>query len=196
MALCFVHGAAGYLGYEVVRRNGPPQPVLLAAAVALANAPDLDFLPGLLTGQPALYHRGLTHTLGAVVAVGVVVGLALRALGWRTGTASRAALWVAAVYASHLVLDFFTTDVKGPHGARLLWPLSNEYLISPVTPFGEVIIDPSGCLAFVQSLVQAPALRVWLGEIGLLVLVVAAVRIVRLVRAGLDAAAAEVPEEP
>lgn len=196
MALCFVHGAAGYLAYEVVRRNGPPRPVLLAAAVALANAPDLDFLPGLLVGQPALYHRGVTHTLGAVVVIGIVVGLAFRIFGRRHGTATRAALWVAAVYASHLVIDFFTTNVQPPRGARLLWPLSGEYLISPVTPLGEIVIDPAGRLAFLQSLVQSPALRVWLGEIGLLMLVVAAVRLVRLARTGLDAAAAEVPEEP
>ena len=196
MALCFVHGAAGYLAYEAVRRNGPPRPALLAAAVTLANAPDLDFLPGLLVGHPSIFHRGLTHTIAAAVAVGAVTWIACRILRRHQRAALWAALWVAATYASHLVLDFFTTDAKPPHGAPLLWPLSDRYLISPVTPFGEVIIDPSGRAAFLRSLIQPAALRVWVAEVALLVLVVVAVRIVRLVRAALEAGPVEVPDEP
>jgi hypothetical protein len=45
MALCLAHAAAGYLAYEAFRPAGPHRPWLLAGAVLLANAPDLDFLP-------------------------------------------------------------------------------------------------------------------------------------------------------
>src|SRR5262245_62262850 len=184
MALCFVHGAAVYLSYEAVRKEGPPRLLLLAGAVILANGPDLDFLPGLLAGQPGLYHRTVSHTAVAAVAVGLVVGMACRLFGWRGRAALWAALWAGATYATHLLLDFFTADVKPPSGEQLLWPLSDRYFISPVTPLREVMIDGSGRLAFLASLVTPPALAVWAGEIVLLVLVVAAVRLVRLARAG------------
>ena len=65
MALCCAHTAAGYLAYEAVRPAGPHQRRLLAAAVALANAPDLDFVPGLVLGHPGMFHRG-AHEEGLV----------------------------------------------------------------------------------------------------------------------------------
>ena len=46
MALCLAHATAGYLAYEALRPAGPHRLDLLAGAVLLANAPDLDFLPG------------------------------------------------------------------------------------------------------------------------------------------------------
>ena len=78
MALCLSHTAAGYLAYEVIRPAGGHRPALLAAAVALANGPDLDFLPGLLLGHPMAYHRGVTHTVLAVAAVACLVALGVR----------------------------------------------------------------------------------------------------------------------
>ena len=71
MALCLAHATAGYLAYEALRPSGPHRPALLAGAVLMANAPDLDFLPGILVGAPAAYHRGVTHTAGALVVVSV-----------------------------------------------------------------------------------------------------------------------------
>src|SRR5262245_54941407 len=143
MALCFVHGAAGYLSYEAVRKDGPRRLLLLAGAVILANGPDLDFLPGLLVGQPGLYHRTVSHSAVAAVAVGLAVGVVCRLFGWRGRAALRAALWAGATYATHLLVDFFSSDVKPPSGVQLLWPLSDRYFISPVTPLPEIIIDPS-----------------------------------------------------
>src|SRR5207244_4091249 len=75
MALAFAHTTAGYLGYQLVRPPGPHRPALLLAAVALANGADLDFLPGLVIGRAGAYHRGMTHTLAAVLAVGPAVAL-------------------------------------------------------------------------------------------------------------------------
>src|SRR5262245_66644350 len=115
MALCFTHGAAGYLAYEMVRPAGGHRPGLLAAAVALANAPDIDFLPGILLGHPGAYHRGVTHTLLAVVLVAVAVALGIRFAGRGRVPIARAGLWAGAVYASHLVVDFFTVDSVAPH---------------------------------------------------------------------------------
>jgi inner membrane protein len=194
MALCFAHTAAGYLAYEAVRPAGPHRPWLLAAGVALANAADLDFVPGILLGQPGLYHRGLTHTVGALVLVAAAVAMALRLAGWRRGAWLGASLWAGAAYASHLMLDYLTIDAVPPYGGRFLWPFSDAYYLAPVTLLPEIIIDPSGRMAFLRSLVARHAGLVWLRDVGLLALTVGAVHALR----GRQAVIAwrDVPEGP
>jgi len=194
MALCFSHTAAGYLAYEAVRPAGGHRPALLAAAVALANGPDLDFLPGIALGHPGAYHRGMTHTLAAVVLVGGLVALGARLAGRARPLAVRSALWATAVYASHLLLDFFTTDSVAPHGGRFLWPLSDAWWQAPVTMFPEIVIDASGRGAFLASLVGPHTAGTWAGEIGRLAFTVAAVHLLRAWQGG--AAWRDAPEGP
>src|SRR6266852_942101 len=181
MALCFSHTAAGYLAYEAVRPAGAHRPAWLAAAVALANAADLDFVPGIFLGRPGMFHRGVTHTVAAVAVVGALVALA----GWLArrppGHSGRVALWASATYASHLLLDFFTIDSRPPHGGRFLWPLSDAFYLSPVTPLSEIVVDGSGRAAFFASLVAPHTVPVWAEEITVLVLAVAAVHALRAV---------------
>jgi membrane-bound metal-dependent hydrolase YbcI (DUF457 family) len=179
MALCFAHTAAGYLAYEAVRPAGGHRPALLAAAVVLANGPDLDFLPGMLLGHPMAYHRGLTHTLAAVAVVVVLVALGARVAGRPRPLPARAALWAGAVYASHLLLDFFTTDRVPPYGGRFLWPLSDAFWQAPLPLLPEIVIDPSGRGAFFASLVGPHTGGIWVREIGLLCFTVAAVHAFR-----------------
>ena len=179
MALCLTHGAAGYLAYEAARPAGPHRPVLLAAAVVLANAADLDFLPGVLLGRPAEFHRGISHTVLAAVVVAAGAALAVRSAGRPRPVWRRAGWWAGAVYGSHLLLDFFTTNVVPPHGARFLWPLTARYYIAPVTPLPEIVIDPSGRGAFLASLVAPPSWPVWAHELAVLVLAVGIVHVVR-----------------
>jgi inner membrane protein len=178
MALCFTHATAGYLVYEAVRPAGPHRPLLLAASVLLANAPDLDFLPGLVIGEPAAFHRGPTHSLAGVALVVVVA----TALGWRRPLGRGPAWWAgfaAAAYGAHLVVDFLTVDARAPYGAPLFWPLSDRFHHSGLALFGEIVIDPSGRLAFVRSLLTPLAMTVWLREVAFATLVVAAVTLVR-----------------
>jgi membrane-bound metal-dependent hydrolase YbcI (DUF457 family) len=193
MALCLAHATGGYLVYEAARPSGPHRPGLLAAAVVLGNAPDFDFLPGVLVGHPGAFHRGVTHTLAAVLAVAAVTWL----VAWLRSNvtlAHRAAVFAGAAYGSHLLLDFFTVDVVPPHGAQFLWPLSPEYYLSPVTLLHEIIIDPSGRTAFFASIFTAQTARVWASELGLLVCVVAAVHGARALLAVLAAPAGEASE--
>jgi membrane-bound metal-dependent hydrolase YbcI (DUF457 family) len=191
MALCFAHATAGYLVYEAVRPADRHRPALLAASVLLANAPDLDFVPGWLLGHPGMFHRGVTHTLAAVVAV-TLAG----ALLWRGGDLASArltALWAGVTYGSHLLLDYFTTNARPPHGGPFLWPLSDAYWIAPVTPLGEIIIDPSSRIGFIRSILGAETHGVWLREIMLALLVIAIVRLLRT-RATDDVGVGEVVE--
>ena len=189
MALALAHATAGYLGYEAIRPPGPHRPVLLLAAVALANGPDLDFHPGLVIGHAGAYHRGVTHTLGAVVVVGLAVAAASGIGGARRAAVVRAAAWAAAVYASHLVLDYLTFNVVPPSGGRFLWPLSGAYYIAPRPLLDEVIINSSSRGAFVASVLTPHALGVWGRELACLVGIVGLVHGLRR-----SAPAAEVPE--
>jgi membrane-bound metal-dependent hydrolase YbcI (DUF457 family) len=195
MALCFAHATAGYLAYETIRPAGRHRPGWLAASVLLANAPDLDFVPGLLLGHPGVYHRGMTHTIAAVLVVAAIAAL----WGWWRGRPARAVLgtgtWAAVVYGSHLVLDFFTVDVRPPYGARFLWPLSDAYWIAPVTPLHEILIDGSNRVAFLRSVLGPETYHVWVGEIGGLLLVLATVRLLRARATPPAVAVREVAEE-
>jgi inner membrane protein len=97
--------------------------------ILIANAPDLDFLPGMLLGKPNLFHHGISHSLG----VGILFSLTLAALvNWRKRQHIRTDFLIFfTLYASHLMLDYISSDGRPPLGIPLFWPLSNEYFLFP-----------------------------------------------------------------
>jgi inner membrane protein len=110
----------------------------LALAVAIANAPDLDLIPGVLAGDPNRYHHLGTHSLITAVAVGAVAAClaAIARRYWPTSFGgARAALAtgaiVAALWASHVVLDAVTHDPSPPHGVPMFWPVSDLRVVGP-----------------------------------------------------------------
>ena len=104
-------------------------------AIVAANAADFDFLPGLLIGDVNRYHQFASHSILAALLFGGLVILAT----WRHAS-KPVALGVLSsiIYATHLVIDCFTMDIRPPHGIPLLWPVSQEHFIMPVTLFGGV----------------------------------------------------------
>ena len=105
----------------------------LVAAVALANLPDVDYLPGLLVGDLNRYHHLHTHTLGWVALASLAAWWI-----WRRCSAvpPRRLLVLASVLGlSHLGADLFSADGRPPYGIMALWPFSDAYLISPHTLF-------------------------------------------------------------
>jgi len=103
----------------------------LVLFVLLATAADLDFVPGILLGNPSAFHQGVSHSLGLALLVGLGMGL----WGRRYGRPWRWALVGATLYMSHVVIDFLTVDTKEPLGVMLWWPLSGERYQSPVSVF-------------------------------------------------------------
>ena len=104
----------------------------LLLAVVLANAADLDMIPGILLGEPNRYHHvGFSHSLLFAVAAGLLVGAVLAAAGkgwplWR-GPRQRwaaTALMVGSLLASHVVLDSLTHDTRIPVGVPMFWPIA------------------------------------------------------------------------
>jgi membrane-bound metal-dependent hydrolase YbcI (DUF457 family) len=118
--------AAAFIADSAVRR---PQlsPALLVSAAAIAVAPDLDLLIGL--------HRAYTHSLGAVLVVGVTSWLVLRG---RVTYPMPAAAMLMTAYGSHLVLDWMGKDTSSPPGLTIMWPFSFAYYVSGWNLFGEV----------------------------------------------------------
>jgi inner membrane protein len=110
------------------RRRGP-----LCGAVLLAQAPDIDYLPGLLSGDLNAYHHLLTHTAGWCGLVSVGCWLALRA--WRPATRLAVLGWCLLLTGSHLLADWLTADARPPIGIMALWPFSDAHYISPATIF-------------------------------------------------------------
>lgn len=191
MALCLAHATAGYLAYEILRPPGPHRPLLLAGAVVLANAPDLDFLPGLMLGQPFQFHRGITHTFLAVAVLAAFAALIAPRLprpapwgGW--------VVFVAVAYGSHLLVDLVSMDTTPPEGTQMLWPFSDVYLYAPILELrlGELPFDRSTRTTFLQSLVAPEAVAAWAREIALMVAAIASVHLVRLGRAAMTARSA------
>ena len=121
--------AVGRFGAGGVRVSGT---ALLALCVGLSLSPDLDFLPGLLQGQPALYHQGISHSIGFALGVSGIVAACL---------GHRGRPWLAtfglflAAYASHLVIDLFGSDARPPYGIPLLWPALDSYYLAPFVVF-------------------------------------------------------------
>jgi membrane-bound metal-dependent hydrolase YbcI (DUF457 family) len=99
----------------VPRRNLAATAIL----VAVALAPDLDLLVG--------DHRGVSHSVGMAVAAGLVAAALTRRPRW--------GLAVALAWASHVLLDWLSSDTRPPVGVMALWPLTRDYYKASVEVF-------------------------------------------------------------
>jgi inner membrane protein len=121
-----------------------------------ANLPDLDFLPGYLVGKPNLYHHGISHSLGLAALTGLAVGL--YGLLKKKISLLKTFGIVFGLYFSHVLLDCLSIDTSPPFGVQLLWPLSGQYFISPLSIFPTVYrAGTSG--AFLRSLLNIGNLK-------------------------------------
>lgn len=126
---------------------------LLAGALACAaSAPDLDFVPGVLLGDPDWLHRGRSHSLLAATMVGTVA-YAVGRLAHREAAAPFAIL-MGLAYASHVFLDMFSPDPVRFNGVPAFWPLSDRPIVVPASVFLPIRRDPAsgGFLASLWSL--------------------------------------------
>lgn len=104
---------------------------LLLAGVAASIVPDIDMLNVWYAGvryNTLLGHRGLTHSIGFAVALGLLAALAARRCGWQRGIAF---LFVALSTVSHPVLDLLTD--RGI-GTALFYPLTAQRVSLPWRP--------------------------------------------------------------
>ena len=109
----------------------------LLGAIALANAPDIDYLPGLLTGELNAYHHLLTHTAGWCGVVSVGCWMLVRAV--RSSTRVALLGWCLLLTGSHLLADWLTADTRPPIGIMALWPCTDNFYIAPHTIFPRLL---------------------------------------------------------
>jgi inner membrane protein len=162
------HTIAGFCGLLLAPKGAIPKPPLntLLASVVLANLPDIDILPGLFLGNPAIFHRQGTHSIAASILVGILVSILSR---WNRASAKfiRLGVWATALYFSHIVLDLLVTDPSPPRGLQLFWPFSDAYFISPITVFGGFnYFNPE--MGMLRSILRANNLITVLREIALM----------------------------
>ncbi len=106
---------------------------LVGGMLVMLTAPDLDFIPFLITGgrydTPLLQHGGATHSL----IFGVVAAVLFAALFGPMVRLSRLRLFSVGLLAwwSHIVIDFFTW--RG--GVTALWPITDQRFASPIPLF-------------------------------------------------------------
>ena len=107
---------------------------LLLVYILFANGPDLDFLPGLVVGDPGRFHHGITHSFGfGLIFTFVVAGVLTRVWKPLAEFGFPKLLLVGFIlYSSHIALDLITLDDSVPYGMPLLWPFSGQYLQAPV----------------------------------------------------------------
>ncbi|NLB66277.1 MAG: metal-dependent hydrolase [Lentisphaerae bacterium] len=140
MASPVLHGLAGAgIAYALAADARPPwqralrrAAPLMFAGSALANLPDLDYLPGLLSGELNIAHQQVTHSLLWVVLASVAIWLAGRA--WRPGLFGARAFWlILLLIGSHLAIDLITADRSPPYGIPLWASFSEAHVQSPFT---------------------------------------------------------------
>jgi len=97
----------------------------LLFSVLVANAPDLDFIAGIVGGGGInSVHRGPSHSIVAGIIFSIVIAVVL-GRWWKQ---RQRVFWTAlGLYASHLFLDMCTHS-----GIPLLWPFSTELYSLPV----------------------------------------------------------------
>ena len=96
----------------------------IIGVAALGVVPDIDLLLGI--------HRGVTHSLGAVLVAAAIAG-ALAPVARLPVT-----LAAAAAFGSHLLLDWLGADPSPPHGIMAWWPWSNQFYLSDTPLFMRV----------------------------------------------------------
>jgi len=95
----------------------------LAVALVAANAADLDFLAGFVSGSVNGYHGGPTHSIGAALLFATAAALVLRKQSGRMGVVFGVAL---SAYVSHILLDMACEPFPTRPRLPIFWPLTNE----------------------------------------------------------------------
>jgi len=133
MATPIGHTIAGFAISRLLPEDARKEaPLLTAMCVGMAVAPDLDVLPGLISGMPAFFHGGMSHSFVAGAVLSLMVALVSQ-----TKHLSRWQVFAFCfgAYSSHLLMDFVNLDGRAPYGVPLLWPFVDESLISPIPVF-------------------------------------------------------------
>jgi membrane-bound metal-dependent hydrolase YbcI (DUF457 family) len=126
MPLPIIHSYVGYSIYKLSKTEEEKQNWTLAVLfMLLANLADFDVIPGMMLGDPDLFHRSFTHSVAAAVLCAAVVAGAGKLLKSKISSFKFFCVSLAA-YFSHVFLDAFTGTVS-----FVWWPF--QVKVAPVT---------------------------------------------------------------
>jgi inner membrane protein len=145
-------------GRRAERRALVGRLLFIALAIFAANAPDLDFAPGLIAGDADRFHHGPTHSLAAALVFGLAVFLVARVVSPRSALRVGGILFLA--YVSHLLLDMMSIDTRPPRGVPFFWPLTSEHFAFPIELFRDIKRDGAAGNFFSSLLVKYNAYSV------------------------------------
>lgn len=189
MPTSIAHLFAGMAAAEVtpdapIRPRWTDWKLLLFAGVA-ANLPDADFLPGVLVGNPVLFHRTASHSLLAAAVFALLCG-AIAA--WRGADFRRWFTFALLVYGSHLACDVIAATPSASSGVPLFWPLDHARwylslpLPKPLATLLDLDLDKKANAGFFHTLLSLHGLGVFLGHALLFAPLPVIARIVRIAR--------------
>lgn len=127
------HAAVGYVLYtrthEPFEINIDAFSPALATVVGLSLLPDLDTIPGIVSGNFAQTHNRWTHSL----ITGLAVTLISSGVIWlaRRDTWKHWSALILLCYELHILMDYVTVG----RGVMLLWPFSITRYSPPVSIF-------------------------------------------------------------
>jgi membrane-bound metal-dependent hydrolase YbcI (DUF457 family) len=130
------HLLSGISVYTILKPARPNRKWIFFAALFMAVMPDFDFVFGFFAGNPNRYHHHFTHSIFFITVMSFFVALFF-------SKNSRMSLFadfvlLTAAGSSHLLLDMLAVDTTAPFGMPLFWPLSEKYIILPVSIFSNI----------------------------------------------------------
>ncbi len=128
------HSLAGAAVVLASSAGRPFDRKLFVASLVAASFPDIDFGISFLVGKNV--HHYFTHSLGFTALFAGAAYLLGRASG--RARPGLDAMVLGGCYLSHVLIDMLSKDTAPPYGLQLLWPLSNEFFISPVLIFDDI----------------------------------------------------------
>lgn len=149
MATPIGHTLVAGILYFTGRRSLPTGFSLLVLYGLFANAPDLDFLPGILIGKANAFHHGISHSLGMGLIFAAVVTTVLVKTSQRFAQYGLLRLMLIGfiLYASHIVVDYITLDNSYPFGMPIFWPITSQYFHAPLYIFPNVLHSSASALS-------------------------------------------------
>ncbi|TXF11192.1 metal-dependent hydrolase [Pelomicrobium methylotrophicum] len=146
--MAFTHiafgAASALLAAEWLDAPAPQAVLMLAGGVLGSMLPDIDH-PGSAFGRRVPFlsiplsaifgHRGVTHSLLAVVGMSALAWYSLHHLDWHPGYSVPFVVGIAAGYLSHLAGDWMTNT-----GVPLLWP-SRRRFVAPLRIFAGSTVE-------------------------------------------------------
>ncbi len=163
------HSLVGYAFYQACHGKGKLTGDWwkIVLYIFAANAPDLDFIPGIFLGDANRFHHGISHTLG----FSLLFALMMYAIP-RFRTKKDFTIFFL-LYFTHVVIDFLSGDPRSPFGVMLFWPFTQEYFISSFSLFSDIhhlflsdLFDSHNIRAIVREIMIFSPLIVLLIAIG------------------------------